>query len=97
LNDRHTRRQDREYREDAERRRLALENLSRENQVLAERIRIAKEIGATERDLTRLLDNFVFKPLLSLDHHQDSGVIGATELSPMDDEEDEPPPKRPRR
>jgi hypothetical protein len=55
LSDRHERRKDREYRESAERRRLELENLSLESRVLSERIRIAKEIGATDRDLARCL------------------------------------------
>ena len=51
LNDRHERRKDRDYRERAEERRLQLENLQTENEVLEQRIKIAKELGATENDL----------------------------------------------
>lgn len=69
-------RQDREYREDAERRRLMLENLSLENRVLAERVCLAKELGAT----ARLLNYFVFKPQErrdwpSRDHHLVRGAL----------------------
>lgn len=75
LNDRHERRKDREYRESAERRRLTLENLSLENRVLSERMRLAKELGASDQDLAPLLNELVYKPLTALDHHQDKGVI----------------------
>jgi hypothetical protein len=80
LNDRHERRKDREYRELAERRRLELENLSRESRFLSERIRIAKEIGATDRDLAPLLNELVYKPLALLDRYQDKNVIEHTEI-----------------
>jgi ADP-ribose pyrophosphatase YjhB (NUDIX family) len=77
---RHERRKDHEYRESAEQRRLALENLSLENRVISERIRLAKEIGATDRDLAPLLNELVFKPLVALDRYQDKGVIEHTEI-----------------
>ncbi len=82
LNDRHERRQDREYRESAEARRLALENLSLENKVISERVSIAKEMGATERDLAPLLNEFIYRPLVALDRYQDKGVIENAELLP---------------
>ena len=75
LNDRHERRKDREYRESAEKRRLRLENLKLENEVIRERIQIAKELGATDRDLAPLLNELVNKPLLRLDQYQDKGII----------------------
>jgi hypothetical protein len=84
LNDRHERRKDRSYRESAEQRRLALENLSLQNKVIAERIRIAKELGATDRDLAPLLNELINKPLTALDRHQDKGIIENTEISPGD-------------
>ena len=59
LNDRHERRKDREYRESAERRRLTLENLSLQNRVLSERLRLAKELGASDQDLAPLLNELV--------------------------------------
>lgn len=82
LNDRHERRKDHEYRESAEQRKLALENLVLENNVLSERIRIAKELGATDRDLAPLLNELVFKPLVALDRYQDKGLIGHAETPP---------------
>jgi len=80
LNDRHERRKDREYRESAEKRRLTLENLSLENKVISERVRIAKELGASDRDLAPLLNELVYKPLTALDRYQDNGVIEYAEI-----------------
>jgi hypothetical protein len=63
LNDRHERRKDREYRETAEQRRLALENLSLETKVIADRVGLARELGATNRDLAPLLNELIYRPL----------------------------------
>jgi hypothetical protein len=79
LNDRHERRKDREYKETAEARRLLLENLKLESEVLRERIGIAKELGASEQDLTPLLNELVFRPLLTLGPHQDRGIAEGAE------------------
>ncbi|AXV74049.1 hypothetical protein CJO75_12655 [Ralstonia solanacearum] len=87
LNDRHERRKDRDYRESAEHRRLQLENLKRENEVIADRIRLARDLGATDRDLAAMLDQFVHRPLLALDRHQDRGVIERAEVVSIADEE----------
>jgi hypothetical protein len=80
LNDRHERRKDHEYRESAERRRLELENLRLESRVISERVRLAKEIGATDRDLAPLLNELIYKPLIALDRYQDKGVIEHAEI-----------------
>jgi hypothetical protein len=80
LSDRHERRKDREYRESAERRRLELENMHLESEVISERVRIAKEIGATDRDLAPLLNVLIDKPLEALDRYQDKGVIEHAEI-----------------
>jgi hypothetical protein len=80
LNDRYERKKGHDYKETAERRRLALENLSLESRVIAERIRIARQIGATDRDLARLLNELVYKPLLALDRYQDKGLIEHAEI-----------------
>lgn len=80
LNDRHERRKDHEYRESAERRRLELENLSLESRVISERVRLAKEIGATDRDLAPLLNELIYKPLVALDRYQDKDVIEHAEI-----------------
>ncbi len=80
LNDRHERRNDRQYRETAEARRLKLENLDLETKILGDRIRLAKEIGAKVLDLAPLLNELVYRPLSSLDRHQDRGVIEYSEI-----------------
>ena len=88
LNDRHERRKDRVYRESAEERRLRLENLKLENEVIASRVKIAKELGATDRDLAPLLNELVNKPLLALDRHQDKGVIENAEINHDQDDKE---------
>ena len=75
LNDRHSRRQDREYREPAERRRLELENLIRENEFLQGRIALARELGITNAELTPMLNNLVYAPLERLDALAAKGMI----------------------
>ena len=82
LNDRHERRKDHEYRESAEQRRLTLENLSLETRVISERVRLAKEIGATDRDLAPLLNELIYKPIVALDRYQDKNVIENAEFRP---------------
>lgn len=96
LNDRHERRKDREYRESAERRHLALENLSLENRVISERVRLAKEIGATDRDLAPLLNELIYRPLVALDRYQDKGVIEYAEIASHSNREEEQPETQPR-
>ncbi len=78
LNDRHERKKDSEYRDSAERRRLELENLSLQTRIISERVRIAKDIGATDRALAPLLNELIYKPLTVLNRHQDNGTIEYT-------------------
>jgi hypothetical protein len=80
LQDRHERRKDREYRETAEKRRLELENTLLENKIIAERIEIAKKLGATDEDLAPLLNDLVIKPVRELEKYQDRGVIETAEI-----------------
>jgi len=82
LNDRHKRRQDREYREQAERERLLLENelirrliWEKENSVFRERINLLREIGFSDEEIRRLIWVYVSKPLIALGKHQDVGLI----------------------
>lgn len=89
LNDRHERRKDRKYRETAEQRRMALENLGRENAVLKERIEIMRGLGATNSDLAPLLNDLVYKPLTALDRYQDVQVIDSAELLKLSDEKED--------
>jgi hypothetical protein len=87
VNDRHERRKDKEYRESAEARRLELENLTLENKVISERIAIARNLGATKRDLAPLLNDLLYKPVTALGQFQDRGVITYAERPERDDEE----------
>jgi hypothetical protein len=57
-----------------------LDNFSLENKVISERVRLAKEIGATDRDLPPLLNELVYKPLVALDRYQDKGVVENSEI-----------------
>ena len=66
----------------AEQRRLTLENLSLETRVISERVRLAKEIGATDRDLAPLLNELIYKPVVALDRYQDKNVIENAEFRP---------------
>jgi hypothetical protein len=75
LNDRHRRRQDRQYREREEARQLGLENDLREIEVLSERLRVAREYGVPEEALAPLLQGLLGRPLGSLGNLQDRGVI----------------------
>ncbi len=81
LNDRHEREKDREYRNAAEKRRLMLDNLVLENEIISSRVKIAKELGATDRDIAPLLNELVYKPLMALGRHQDKGIIEHAEIS----------------
>jgi len=63
LEDRHRRRQDREYREAHEHRTLELQNLVLENQVLRERIGIVRDLGMADNDLAPLLNRLVYETL----------------------------------
>jgi hypothetical protein len=81
LNDKHERWKDRDFRETAEKRRLEIENFQRETQAIADRIQLAKELGATDRDLAPLLNELVYKPLSALDRHQYQGVIEHAEIA----------------
>ena len=86
LNDRHKRRQDREYREQSERTRLELENEMIRRQIeekdvsiLRERIAILREIGYDDSDIRRIVWMSVGSSLSRLGRHQDSDLIGGAE------------------
>jgi hypothetical protein len=80
LDDRHRRRQDREYREGQERRRLELDNLLLENQVFRERIQLAQELGLPGEALVPLINRFVGEPMQRLGTTEDRGVIEVVEV-----------------
>ena len=86
LNDRHKRRQDKEYREALERDRLSRENeliqmrvWEKENSVLRGRIKLLREIGFTDDEIRQLVWAKVGKPLAQLGRHQDSRLIYGAE------------------
>ena len=57
-----------------------LENLSLETRAIADRVRLAKEMGATDRDLAPLLNELIYKPVADLGRYQDRAVIQHAEI-----------------
>lgn len=84
INDRYDRKKD-EYRIPLEKERLSLENEILRNQALEGRIRIVKNLGATEEDLAPLLDLLVFRPLDKLSGFQNKGLITGAKLLDTDE------------
>jgi hypothetical protein len=79
LDDRHGRRQDREYREAEEKRQLKLENDAREIAVLRQRLELAREYGVPDEQAVALLQQLVGLPLGRLGELQDQGVIDGSQ------------------
>lgn len=86
LNDRHRRRQDREYREPSERTRLELEDEVIRLQIeksellnLKEFVTILRDLGYDDSDIQRIFWMNVGSPLSRLGRHQDSNLIGGAE------------------
>ena len=82
LNDRHRRRQDRDFRETAEAERLQLENelvqrsiWEKDNAVLRDRIAVLRELGYSDAEIRQLIWSVAGKPLARLGTHQDSQMI----------------------
>jgi hypothetical protein len=75
LDDRHRRRQDREYREREEARTLDLENQLRENEVIRGRIEIARELGLSDQELAALFNRLVHEPVRKIDVVEARGMI----------------------
>jgi hypothetical protein len=88
LNDRQERRKDRQYREATDEDKRRLENELLRIHVLSERVKVAKELGATEEDLAPLLGQLLYDPLDELAVFQDRGLI--TDVKVV--EADEPKP-----
>lgn len=86
LNDRHRRRQDRDFREASERERLALENelirrqiVERDNAILRERITILRDVGYSDDEIDRLIWSSIGGSMARLGRHQDTRLIGGAE------------------
>jgi hypothetical protein len=91
LDDRHRRRQDREFREREEARRLGLENDLREIEVVRERLRTAREYGIPDEALAPLLQSLVGQPLGRLGRLQDRGLIDGSKAEIRELSSGEPP------
>ena len=79
LKDRHSRRQDREYRENLERDRLELENELLRNKVRAQRIEMMRDIGIDDEYIRGMLWSSSGVYLSRLGRHQDSRLISGAE------------------
>jgi len=86
LNDRHKRRQDREYREESEKKKLQLENEltnqqidENRNIILKERIEILTDLGYSKEDIRKLIWANLGNPLAQLGRHQDNDLIEGAE------------------
>ena len=82
LNDRHKRRQDKEWRENLEKEKMEKENqllqiqiLEGENRIVRERIKMYQELGYSDQKIQELIWANVTQPLLALGKHQDSKLI----------------------
>lgn len=81
LNDEDERRKDREYREEEDRRRLRMENISRAYDLLQKEIAIRKELNIPLDDIQIQLVSNAAKALSALREYQDSGMIGRIDLT----------------
>jgi hypothetical protein len=86
LNDRHSRKQDNEWRNHTEREKAQLENeliqrqiYESDNRIMRERIEVLKELGFTEHEIRELIWTNMGEPLQKLGRHQDTGLIGGTQ------------------
>lgn len=75
LRDLHEMRKDREYREEAEKEKLRLENELLRNQVIRERIDILKELGVPGSVLKEIVNLVLLEPIREVETHVDSGRI----------------------
>lgn len=82
LNDRHKRRQDREYKEMTERERLILENdliqrqiAEKDNTILRDRVQLMRELGFSDEEIRQFVWSQIGRPLAHLGRHQDRRLI----------------------
>ena len=79
LKDRHSRRQDREYREDLERERLELDNEAQRNKVRRQQIETMRDLGFDEEYIRCVIWNSSGVHLSRLGRHQDNRLISSAE------------------
>jgi len=82
LRDRHERRQDRAYREPAERERLRLDNMRRRLEVqrlawemVKDQAEMLRRHGVPEADIREALVEYIAEPLERIEEHVDAGII----------------------
>jgi hypothetical protein len=82
LNDRHKRRQDREYKELSERERLLLENdliqrqiAEKDHAILRDRVQLMRELGFSDEEIRQFVWAQIGRPLAQLGRHQDTRLI----------------------
>jgi hypothetical protein len=85
LNDRHERRKDKQYRLATDEEKRLLENELLRTKVLSEKVKVAKELGANEEDLSPLLGQLLFDPLDELATFQDRGLIADVKVVDPDE------------
>lgn len=79
LNDRHKRRQDREWREAAEKEKLAHENEVLRNTVIQGRVTILRDLGFGNEEIGAYVWSEIGPPMSRLGRHQDNRLIGGAE------------------
>jgi hypothetical protein len=91
LNDRHERRKDADFRNEAERRKFEQEERAREaeiaymeDSVIIRRIEEARRLGLSEREIAPLLNELLRRPLRKLAHYQDRGLLEHIDIRRLD-------------
>lgn len=86
LNDRHKRRQDRQYKEPSERERLELENeliqrqiMEKDNSLLRDRVQMMRELGFNDEEIRQFVWSQIGRSLARLGRHQDTRLIEGAE------------------
>ena len=73
--DRHERRKDREYREQAEEEKLHLENQLLKNEVLRRHIDLMENLGIPRSTISEIVNGLLVAPMNALEQHMDNGNI----------------------
>jgi hypothetical protein len=88
LNDRHERRKDREYREEAEKRKLFLENELLLNRIAGERVEILKSLDIPPIEISLVMQGLLLHPLGNLNEYQDRELIAVADLRPITEDDE---------
>lgn len=95
LQGRHYCPKDRAHREPLDAPKVELEQGTKVLELIGQKVKLARSRGATDEDLSFILNHFVWNPLRQLDEYQDAGMIGTVSLRPVDrTEEARPTPQR---